>query len=47
MSSNHILLAVFVIAHILFFIHIWKNAADYQGINDPDREVDFINFYHP
>ena len=47
MNSNTLLLVVFVIAHILFFVHAWKNAADYQSLNDLERESELLDFYHP
>ena len=47
MFSDHILLVVFVIAHILFFVHAWRNATDHQNLNDPEREAELLNFYHP
>ena len=47
MNSNTLLLVVFVIAHILFFVHAWKNAADYQSLNDPEHESELLDFYHP
>jgi len=47
MTSNDLLLVVFVIAHILLFVHAWKNAADYQSLNDPERETELLDLYRP
>ena len=47
MNSNDLLLVVFVIVHILFFVHVRKNAADYQSLNDPERESELLDFYRP
>ena len=47
MNSNYLLLVVFVIAHILFFVHAWKNAVDYQSLNDSERESELLDFYRP
>jgi len=47
MNSNDLLLVAFVIVHILFFVHAWKNADDYQSLNDPERESELLDFYRP
>ena len=47
MNSNYLLLVALVIAHILLFIHAWKNAADYRSLNDPECESELLDFYRP
>ena len=47
MNSDSLLLVVFVIAHILLFVHAWKNASEYQSLNDPQRESELLDFYRP